>query len=113
MTPRTRDEAGVRAVEAAYDRAWAAGDIGALVDCFTSEAVVVNPRGDVARGVGQIREALAGFLGGPARGSVHVGRILRIEFVTEDVAVVDGEAAVRRHERERGFEVIDPRDACC
>ena len=112
MIPRTRDEAGVRAVEAAYDRAWAAGDIGALVACFTSEAVVVNPRGDVARGVGQIREALAGFLGGPARGSVHVGRILRIESVTEDVAVVDSEAAARRHERERGFVVVDPRGSC-
>lgn len=94
MNVQARDEEGVREVERAYDRAWAAADVDGLVGFFTQDAVVVNPRGEVARGVAQIRDALAGFLGGPARGSLHVGRILRIEFVTEDIAVVDGEATI-------------------
>ncbi len=94
MNNRMRDELSIREVERAYDHAWAASDIAALGDCYTADAVVVNPRGEVARGVEQIREIFGAFLRGPAQGSIHESRIVRIEFVTNDVAVVDGEASI-------------------
>lgn len=88
------DEQAVRASEAAYDAAWRAGDIQGLLACLTEDAVLVSPRGDVARGLAEIERELGGLLRGPARGSAHTSRIIRVEFVTDDVAVVDGEATV-------------------
>lgn len=71
MINRVHDEESIREVERTYDRAWAASDIAAMVDCFAADAVLVNPRGEVARGIEQIREILTAFLHGPARGSIH------------------------------------------
>jgi uncharacterized protein (TIGR02246 family) len=89
---RARDEALIRHVEELYDRAWQQGDVEALIACLTEDAVLVNPRGDLARGRVEIRRALGDFLAGEARGSRHLSEISRVEFVTDDVAVVDGEA---------------------
>jgi uncharacterized protein (TIGR02246 family) len=95
------DEAEIRAVETAYDRAWSAGDIEALLACVMDDAVLINPRGEIAAGVDEIRAALGSFLSGEAKGSVHESAITRISFVGDDVAVVDGHAEIRQ----RGSEV--------
>ena len=90
------DEAAVRAVEAAYDRAWAAGDLDAVLACFVDDAVLVNPRGQVAIGAREVRAALSGFLSGEGRDTEHESVITRVSFVGRDVAVVDGHAVIRR-----------------
>lgn len=91
---RTANEQEIRTVEAAYDEAWRLGDLDALIQHMTSEVVLVNPRGAAACGLAQVRRELAGFLSGEAAGSSHHSVIERVEFVTDDVAVVDGEATV-------------------
>ncbi len=96
---RTHDEERVREVELAYDRAWIAADIDAVLACLTDDAVVVTPRGEVAHGKAEFRELLSAFLNGPAHGSVHESRIVRIDFVTADVAIVSGEASIYTPER--------------
>ena len=88
------DEAAVRAIEEAYDRAWGAGDVDGLVACITSDAVLINPRGNAACGKDEIRRVLGAFLAGEAIRSQHVSTIERISFVTDSVAVVDGRAVV-------------------
>jgi uncharacterized protein (TIGR02246 family) len=88
------DEAGVRAVEQAYDRAWCAGDLDALIECFTTDAVLVSPRGQVAIGENAIRDVLGAFLEREAHGSRHESAMDRIAFVGDDVAVVDGHAVI-------------------
>lgn len=92
QSPSQADIDAVRAVEAAYDAAWTSGDLVSLLRCFADDAVLVNPRGEVAVWLEQIRERLGAFLQGEAKGSRHASRITRISFVTADVAVVDGEA---------------------
>ena len=89
------DSAAIRAVEMAYDQAWAAGDVQALVRCLRHDAVVVSPRGEVATGTDEIRALLGAFLGGEAAGSSHESELERITFVRDDVAVVDGRVLVR------------------
>jgi uncharacterized protein (TIGR02246 family) len=89
-----QEERAIRAVEAAYDAAWQAGDIETLLTCLTENAVLVNPRGEVAKGHAAIRRELGEFLNGPAAGSKHTSLVSRVEFVTADVAIVDGEALV-------------------
>lgn len=84
----------IRAVEAAYDRAWGSGDIDALAGCLIADAVIVNPLGETSRGRAQIVEMLGGFLRGPGRGSTHSTAISSIDFVTDDVAIVDGMATI-------------------
>jgi uncharacterized protein (TIGR02246 family) len=89
-------EEAIRAVEARYDQAWRSGDLDGLVACLTLDAVLVNPRGDVAIGTEQIRRALGAFLAGEGANTEHHSMIERVSFVTEDVAIVDGRAAVSR-----------------
>lgn len=91
---RHHNEELIRNAEATYDHAWKEGDVDGLVACFTKDAVLINPRGEVAIGHDEIRKHLGEFVTGPARGSKHTSRLIRISFVTDDVAVVDGEALV-------------------
>ena len=91
---RLRNEELIRKTEAAYDHAWQEGDVEGIVTCLTNDAVLISPRGEVACGHQEIRNLLGEFLGGTAKGSTHTGRIIRINFVTDDVAVVDGEALI-------------------
>ena len=91
---RARDDAGVRALEQAYDAAWNGRDISALVALFTIDAVLINPRGQVARGRGEVEQVIRGFLDGPARKSSHTSVISDVHFLTADVAIVDGEATL-------------------
>ena len=64
------------------------------MSCFSGDAVLVNPRGQVAAGHDAIRQALGSFLAGEARGSQHRSALHRITFVRQDVAVVDGVASI-------------------
>lgn len=100
--PDNVDEDAVRAVEAAYDRAWGEADLDGLLECLAPDAVLVNPRGEVARGEAEIRSALGTFLFGEARSSKHRSVVTRVSFVTDEVAVVDGVAEVSLLTDERG-----------
>jgi uncharacterized protein (TIGR02246 family) len=89
---RQRDEIAIRALEAAYDAAWNAGDVRALVASFVPDAVLVNPMGKRATGQWEIARVLGEFLGGAAKGSRHTSVVLGVEFISDDVVLVDGEA---------------------
>lgn len=88
-------EESVLAVEAAYDRAWQGGNVDGIIACLTKDAVLISPRGEAACGHREIRKLIGKFLSGPAMGSTHTGNIIRVNFVTDDVAVVDGEAFIK------------------
>ena len=89
------DPLGVgRALEAAYDRAWAVGDVGALLACLAPDVVLVSPRGDLARGHAAVRAVFEGLFAGWAAGTVHTSTVLRVEPVTDDVLLLDGLARV-------------------
>jgi uncharacterized protein (TIGR02246 family) len=88
------DEATIRGLEAAYDQAWGAGDLEALCAPFARDARVVDPFGGVSQGRSEIRRLLGDLLGGSGRGSTHASTILGVHFVTEDVALADGEAVI-------------------
>lgn len=91
---RVRDEAAIRALEAAYDAAWNDADLEALVSPFTSDATIVDPFGGVSSGRDEIRRLLSELLEGSGRGSTHAGAILSVHFVSLAVALADGEAVI-------------------
>lgn len=91
---RKLDEQLIRKTEASYDSAWQQGNIESLIACFTDDAVLISPRGDEAFGKEQIRNLFTDFLGREGKSTKHTSRITRISFVTNDVAVVDGEAFI-------------------
>lgn len=97
-TDRQIEEEHIRKTEAAYDQAWQKGDIEGIMTCFTHDAVLISPRGDVAIGKEQVRNLLSGFLGSEAKNTKHTSRITRISLVTDDVVVVDGEAFIEGSE---------------
>lgn len=80
-----KTERAIRALEAAYDDAWNRADIDALI---------VDPRGGVTRGRDDIRRLLSQVVGSGGAASTHVSEIVRVEFVTPDVALVDGRAHI-------------------
>lgn len=88
----------IRKTEEAYDQAWQQGDIKGIMVCFTDDAVLISPRGDVANGKDEIRNLLGNFLKSEAKSTKHTSHITRISFVTDDVAVVDGEAYIEGSE---------------
>ena len=93
-TDRNLDEQLIRKTEAAYDSAWQQGNIEGIMACFTDDAVLISPRGDEAIGKEQIRQLLTDFLSQEAKSTKHTGRINRITFVNNEVAIVDGEAFI-------------------
>lgn len=88
-------EEEVRAVEQAYDEAWRAGNVDALLLCLTPDAVLVNPYGETASGHAEIRRELSRALLAFGSGSVHTSVVSRVELVTDEVAIVDGDAVVQ------------------
>lgn len=93
---RLEDERLVRAVERAYDAAWTAGDIDRLLTLLTPDAVIVNPYGGIARGRAEIGAMLRGVRDTDDPSSTHTSVITAVNFVTEDVAIADGEATIDR-----------------
>ena len=73
-----------------------AGDVARLLACLTDDAVLVNPRGETARGHTEIKRELGALLDGRGRGSKHVSSISRVAFVTPDVAVAIDEVFDRK-----------------
>jgi uncharacterized protein (TIGR02246 family) len=88
-------EEAIRALEAAYDDAWNRGDVDALVACLTDDALIVDPRGGVTRGQDDIRRLLSPMVGPSGGDSTHNTEIVRVEFVTPEVALVDGRAHIK------------------
>ena len=93
-TDKKLDEQLIRTTEASYDSAWQQGNIEGLMVCFTDDAVLISPRGDEAVGKEQIRKLFTDFLAREGKSTKHTSRVTRISFVTNDVAVVDGEAFI-------------------
>ncbi len=93
---RARDEAIIRSLEAAYDAAWTAGEHDAMLAVYTDDAVAIDPAGVRLEGRQALRQWLSTFLKGIARGTSRRTAIQAIRFITPDVAVLDGEAAIAR-----------------
>ena len=91
---RSADEAAIRAIEAAYDQAWNRGDAEALVSSMIDDAIVVNPRGQVANGKAEFERVISTLFADEFKDTKHETTISRIHFPANDVAVVDGEASV-------------------
>lgn len=89
-------ERAVREVEAAYDAAWGRGDVDAVLAHVEDDVVVVSPRGDVCRGRQEFKALLERLLADEAAGTTHQSTPLRVVFVTDDVALFDGEALISR-----------------
>ena len=88
------DEAAVRAVESAYDVAWNAGDVAAVLSLLTDRVVITNPSGETTVGRDEAASSLAALMDGPARGSKHTSEVVAVRFVKSDVALVDGLATI-------------------
>lgn len=102
-----QNENAVRALEAAYDEAWNRGDVDALLACMTDDAVIVDPLGKVSRGRDAIRARLAPLMGPIGDDSTHTSEIVRVEFVTPEVALVDGRAHIEHLVLEAGQAAAD------
>ncbi len=88
------DEVAVRAVEAAYDAAWNAGDLASLLQLLTDGVVIINPYGEMLTGRDAVEVSFAALFDGAARGSTHSSQIRAVHFVAPDVALVDAEAVI-------------------
>jgi uncharacterized protein (TIGR02246 family) len=67
-----------------------------VLACVEPDLVVVSPRGEVARGRTEFKALLVKFLAEEAGGTTHESTALRVVFVTDDVALFDGEAHISR-----------------
>jgi uncharacterized protein (TIGR02246 family) len=94
QTEYMKDEVLIHELGEAYDAAWNRGDVQALVSSFRPDAVVVNPQGEVITGKTDFGQTISNLFSGSFKGSTHQTRILRIHFLKDDVAVVDGEATL-------------------
>jgi uncharacterized protein (TIGR02246 family) len=91
---RSDEEAAIRAVESAYDVAWNAADVPAILGLFTEDAVLTNPFGETRIGRRELESMYEALFAGAGAGSSHTSRVLAIHFVRDDVALVDGEAVL-------------------
>lgn len=91
---RESESEAIRAVELAYDTAWHNSNIEGLMECLTDNVIVVNPYGQPAFGKIEFRKMLGEFLNGPGKGTKHTSTIIRVEFITNNVAIVDGKAII-------------------
>jgi len=97
-------EEAIRALEAAYDDAWNRGDVDALIACFTEDALIMDPRGGVTRGHDDIRRLLLPMVASGGVGTAHDSEIVGVEFVTREVALVDGRAHIKGLPEDRAGE---------
>ncbi len=91
---RAADDAAIREVEAAYDRAWDAGDLAALLRLCDADVVVIDPSGRTSVGREAMERMLSSLFDGAGKGSTHSSDIVGVHFVTADVALADGEATI-------------------
>ena len=90
----TDDEAAVRAVESAYDVAWNAGDVAAVLSLLTDRVVITNPSGETTAGRDEAATSFTALMDGPARDSEHTSEVVAVRFVTPEVALADGVATI-------------------
>jgi uncharacterized protein (TIGR02246 family) len=88
------DEAEIRRIESRYDEAWNQADLHGLAELLADDALVVNPHGEAVQGRAAFRSVVAEVLGGRFAGTRHESSIRRIQFITPDVALVDGHARI-------------------
>jgi len=88
------DESAIRAIEAAYDSAWNAGDLVSILQLLTDGVVIINPYGETTIGRDEVERFFAALFEGVAKGSTHASQIWAVRFVTPDVALVDAEAVI-------------------
>lgn len=88
------DEAAVRAVEAAYDAAWNAGDLASLLGLLTDRVVIINPYGEMTIGRDAVETSFTALFDGAAKGSTHTSQLRAVHFVGPDVALVDAQAVI-------------------
>jgi uncharacterized protein (TIGR02246 family) len=91
---RSRDEADIRAIEADYDDAWGLADLARLMSVLEPDVVILDPRGGTSVGASEARRLLGEFLAGEGAGSTHTSQCKRVSFVTDDVALFDGQATI-------------------
>jgi uncharacterized protein (TIGR02246 family) len=91
---RGRDEAEIRGIEADYDNAWGSADLTDLMSVLEPDVVILDPRGGTSVGASEARRLLGDFLAGEGTGSTHTSRCKRVSFVTDDVALFDGQATI-------------------
>lgn len=91
---RSRAEAEICAIEADYDNAWGAADMSRLMSVLDPDVVILDPRGGTSVGAPEARRLLSDFLTGEGAGSTHTSRCKRVSFVTDDVALFDGQATI-------------------
>jgi uncharacterized protein (TIGR02246 family) len=91
---RSAAEAAIRALEAAYDSAWNVADLKKLTSLFARGATIIDPFGGVSAGRAEIEGLFATLFAGAGRGSMHASTVLGVRFVTDGVALLDGEAVI-------------------
>ena len=94
MSDSADDEAAVRAIESAYDVAWNARDVAAVLSLLTDGVIITNPSGETTAGRDEAARSFTALMDGPARGSKHKSEVVAVRFVTPDVALVDGLATI-------------------
>ena len=92
LSDRSKDEKTIFALAEAYDSAWNSGDVEKLLSFFVSDAVIVNPKGEITKSVAEFGKDVTELFNGSFKGSIHKTKIVRIHFPKNGVAVVDGEA---------------------
>ena len=87
------DEAALRNLIAAHEKASAENDLRGLVDVYSPDAEMISGSGNVVRGREAIeayyRQQLASASARSGRHHTHPSEAIRIRFVTADVALVD------------------------
>jgi uncharacterized protein (TIGR02246 family) len=91
---RDRDEVEIRAIEASYDSAWSSADMVGLMSVLEPDVVIIDPMGGMSVGASEAQRLLQNFLSGPGLDSTHTSRFKRVSFVSDDVALFDGEATI-------------------
>ena len=92
--PDRHDEAEIRAIEATYDSAWGSADLAAMMSLLEPDVVIISPMGETSVGASEAQRLLQGFLSGLGLESTHTSRCKRISFVSDGVALFDGEATI-------------------
>jgi uncharacterized protein (TIGR02246 family) len=94
MADRQAHETEVREFFEGFCAAWTAGDADAFGKLFTDDADYVSYDGSWAAGRPQLQDNHDKLFRGVIAGSAMVGEIESLRFVTDDVAVLVGNASV-------------------
>ena len=91
---RANFEEEIRSLEAQYDLFWNNADVESIVETFAEDVVVVSPFGETSVGIEAQRISYESLFAGLAKDSTHTSIIRSVYFITDGVALVDGEAII-------------------